>query len=163
MVTRHDERPELERVLSQQGAGRVPGPRNADGAAGEVVLAALRSQVEQLRVQDQRVRQEVAGSVTRMRVATRQLRSTLRGFSSILDPERTRVLADELKWLSAQLAEEHDTEVMVERFTQVVRELPEELIPAGGADPGPPGGRPQARPGSAGRGRRANRFGRAGQ
>jgi CHAD domain-containing protein len=128
MVTRHDERSEPERVLAQEGAGRVPGPRNADGAAGEVVLAALRSQVEQLRVQDQRVRHEVAGSVTRMRVATRQLRSTLRGFSSILDPERTRVLADELKWLSAQLAEEHDTEVMVERFTQVVRELPEELI-----------------------------------
>jgi CHAD domain-containing protein len=63
-----------------------------------------------------------------MRVATRRLRSTLRGFSSILDPERTRALADELKWLSAQLAEEHDTEVMAERFTQVVHDLPEHLI-----------------------------------
>jgi CHAD domain-containing protein len=94
-----------------------------------VVLAALRTQVEQLRVQDQRVRRKVAGSVTRMRVATRRLRSTLRGFSSILDPGRTRGPADELKWLSAQLAEEHDIEVMVERFTQVVRELPDDLVP----------------------------------
>jgi CHAD domain-containing protein len=93
------------------------------------VLAALRTQVEQLRVQDQRVRRKVAGSVTRMRVATRRLRSTLRGFSSILDPDRTRVPADELKWLSAQLAEEHDVEVMVERFTRVVRELPDDLVP----------------------------------
>jgi hypothetical protein len=56
MVIRHAERSERERVLAPQGAGRVPGPRTADGAAGDVVLAALRSQVEQLRVQDQRVR-----------------------------------------------------------------------------------------------------------
>jgi CHAD domain-containing protein len=137
MVVRHDERSQLERGLAPQGAGRVPGPRKADGAAGDVVLAALRSQVEQLRVQDQRVRHQVAGSVTRMRVATRRLRSTLRGFSSILDPERTRVPADELKWLSAQLATERDTEVMVERFTQVVRELPQDLILGPqAADPG---------------------------
>jgi CHAD domain-containing protein len=126
-VIRHDERA-LEHALAPQGAGHGPGPRNADGTAGEVVLAALRTQIEQLRVQDQRVRHKVAGSVTRMRVATRRLRSTLRGFSSILDTERTRLPADELKWLSAQLAEEHDTQVMVERFTQVVHELPEHLI-----------------------------------
>jgi len=128
MVARHDEHSEPEHALAPHGAGRVPGPTNADGTAGEVVLAALRSQVEQLRVQDQRVRHKAAGSVTRMRVATRRLRSTLRGYSSILDPERTRLPADELKWLSAQLAEEHDTQVMAERFTQVVHELPEHLI-----------------------------------
>jgi CHAD domain-containing protein len=77
-----------------------------------------------------------------MRVATRRLRSTLRGFSSILDPEHTRMPADELKWLSAQLAEEHDTEVMVERFTEVVRELPQDLIlgpPAADPERGPLG------------------------
>jgi CHAD domain-containing protein len=142
MVVRHDGRSALERVLAPAGAGCGPGRRNADGAAGDVVLAALRSQVEQLRVQDQRVRQKVAGSVTRMRVATRRLRSTLRGFSSILDPEHTRMPADELKWLSAQLAEEHDTEVMVERFTEVVRELPQDLIlgpPAADPERGPLG------------------------
>ncbi|HEY0688779.1 MAG TPA: ABC transporter transmembrane domain-containing protein [Kribbella sp.] len=137
MVNGHDERSEPERSSAPQGAGRVPGPRNAEGAAGEVVLAALRSQVEQLRVQDQRVRHKVAGSVTRMRVATRRLRSTLRGFSPILDPEHTRVPANELKWLSAQLATERDTQVMVERFTHVVRELPDDLILGTvAADPG---------------------------
>jgi CHAD domain-containing protein len=136
MVNPHDERSEPARSPAPQGAGRVPGP-TADRAAGEVVLAALRSQVEQLRVQDQRVRHKVAGSVTRMRVATRRLRSTLRGFSPILDPEHTRVPANELKWLSAQLATERDTEVMVERFTHIVRELPEDLILGTvAADPG---------------------------
>jgi CHAD domain-containing protein len=96
--------------------------------AGDVVVAALRAQIRQLRAQDPRVRQELPGAVTRMRVATRQLRSILHGFSRILDPSQTRPVADELKWLGAQLAEEHDTEVMIERFTQVIRALPAHLI-----------------------------------
>jgi CHAD domain-containing protein len=93
-----------------------------------VVLAALRTQVVRLREQAPLVRREVPGAVTRMRVATRQLRSTLRGFTRILDAERTRAVADELKWLGAQLAEERDTEMMIERFAQDVRVLPENLI-----------------------------------
>jgi len=96
--------------------------------AGDVVLAALHSQIRQLRAQDPRVRQELPEAVTRMRVATRQLRSVLHGFSRILDPEHTQPVADELKWLGAQLAEQHDTEVMIERFTQAIRALPENLI-----------------------------------
>ena len=96
--------------------------------AGDVVLAALSSQIDQLRVQEPRVRQELPGAVTVMRVATRQLRSTLHGFSRVLDPEATREVTEELRWLGAQLAAEHDTEVMIERFTQVVRALPENLI-----------------------------------
>jgi CHAD domain-containing protein len=96
--------------------------------AGDIVLAALRSQGEELRAQDPRVRQEVPGSVTLMRVAARRLRSTLRGFGRILNSEHTLVVADELKWLGAQLAEGHDTEVMIERFTHVVRDLPQHMI-----------------------------------
>jgi CHAD domain-containing protein len=104
--------------------------RHTEGQAraGDVVVAALRAQIRQLRAQDPRVRQELSGAVTRMRVATRQLRSVLHGFSRILDPEQTQPVADELKWLGAQLAEEHDTEVMIERFTQVIRALPAHLI-----------------------------------
>jgi CHAD domain-containing protein len=63
-----------------------------------------------------------------MRVTTRQLRSTLRGYARILDPQHTTHIAEELKWLGAQLAEEHDTEVMIERFTQVIHALPDNLI-----------------------------------
>jgi CHAD domain-containing protein len=96
--------------------------------AGQVVMAAVRAQVAELRAQDPHVRQEVPGSVTLMRVATRQLRSTLTGFTRILDAERTRPIAEELKWLGAQLADEHDTEVMIERFTEAVHSLPEEMV-----------------------------------
>ena len=96
--------------------------------AADVLVAALRSQIGELRAQDPHVRHEVPGAVTLMRVATRRLRSTLGGFSRILDPEYTQAVAGELRWLGAQLAEEHDTEVMIERLTQVLRALPEHLI-----------------------------------
>lgn len=96
--------------------------------AGQVVMAAVRAQVDELRAQDPHVRREVPGSVTLMRVATRQLRSTLTGFTRVLDQERTRIVAQELKWLGAQLADEHDTEVMIERFTEAVQALPENLV-----------------------------------
>jgi CHAD domain-containing protein len=96
--------------------------------AGQVVMAAVRAQVDELRAQDPHVRREVPGSVTLMRVATRQLRSTLTGFTRILDPAQTRRIAEELKWLGAQLADEHDTEVMIERFTEAVHALPEEMV-----------------------------------
>jgi CHAD domain-containing protein len=120
---------ELVRLLAPSH-DRAPRVRHIEGPAraGDVVLAALRSQIRQLRAQDPRVRQELPEAVTRMRVATRQLRSVLHGFSRILDPAQTQPIADELKWLGAQLAEEHDTEVMIERFTQVIRALPENLI-----------------------------------
>jgi CHAD domain-containing protein len=108
----------------------VPGPRDtrSPARAGDVLLAALRSQVAELRAEDPHVREEIPGAVTLMRVATRRLRSTLSGFAWFLDPEHTRTVAEELKWLGAQLAEQHDVEVMIERLTHVLRALPEPLI-----------------------------------
>jgi CHAD domain-containing protein len=122
-------RSELAHLLApRHDSARRPGYGAGPARAGDVVVAALRAQIRQLRAQDPRVRQELPEAVTRMRVATRQLRSVLHGFSRILDAEQTQPVADELKWLGAQLAEEHDTEVMIERFTQVIRGLPEHLI-----------------------------------
>jgi CHAD domain-containing protein len=120
----------LGRILAQQDAGSG-GRAEGTGApvrAGDVVLAALRSQVDQLRVQEPRVRREIPGAVTLMRVVTRKLRSILHGFSRILDSEHTEVVAEELKWLGAQLAAEQDTETMTERFTHVIGTLPENMI-----------------------------------
>lgn len=97
--------------------------------AGDVVLAALRSQLDQLRAQEPDVRAETAGAVTRMRVTTRQLRSTLRGFSRILDREATRPVIEELKWLGAQLGEENDTEAVTEQFHDLLAQLPANLLP----------------------------------
>jgi len=92
------------------------------------VLAALRAQVAHLREQDPRVRQQLPGAVAQMRVTTRQLRSTLHGFARVLDPERTRPMAENLKWLGAQLADARDTETLVEQLRHDVRALPKDLI-----------------------------------
>jgi CHAD domain-containing protein len=93
-----------------------------------VVLDALRAQVEHLRAQEPGVRQAIPTAVTEMRVTTRQLRSTLRGFSRVLDPEATRPVAEELKWLGAQLGEENDTEAMIKEFDRLIAALPQDLI-----------------------------------
>jgi CHAD domain-containing protein len=120
---------ELARALAMDASRRGRDHATADPArAGDVVMAAVRAQVIQLRTQEPRVRAELPDSVTQMRVATRQLRSILNGYTRILDSHRTAAVAEELKWLGAQLAEEHDTEVMIERFNQVIQALPENLI-----------------------------------
>src|SRR5512132_3822442 len=63
-------------------------------------------------------------AVHQARVATRRLRSTLRTFSSLLDPEWTDRLRDELKWLADLLGEVRDTDVLLERFSEHLAALP---------------------------------------
>jgi CHAD domain-containing protein len=120
----------LGRVLAERLAvvsgGRPPAVKR--GSAGAEVLAALRDQAAVLRAQDPAVRREVPDSVHQMRVAARRMRSTLRAFGRVLDRERTRELADELKWLGGELADSRDGEVLEERLTAVVGELPDELV-----------------------------------
>jgi CHAD domain-containing protein len=63
-------------------------------------------------------------AVHQARVATRRLRSTLRTFSSLLDPEWTNRLRDELKWLADLLGQVRDTDVLLERFNEHLAALP---------------------------------------
>jgi CHAD domain-containing protein len=63
-------------------------------------------------------------AVHQARVATRRLRSTLRTFSSLLDPDWTDRLRDELKWLADLLGQVRDTDVLLERFNEHLATLP---------------------------------------
>jgi len=63
-----------------------------------------------------------------MRVATRQLRSVLHGFSRILGREQTQADRRRAEMARRAAGRGTDTEVMIERFTQVIRGLPEHLI-----------------------------------
>jgi CHAD domain-containing protein len=65
-------------------------------------------------------------AVHQARVATRRLRSTLRTFSSLLEPEWTGRLRDELKWLADLLGEVRDTDVLLGRFRDHLAALPAE-------------------------------------
>ena len=63
-------------------------------------------------------------AVHQARVATRRLRSTLRTFSSLLEPDWTDRLRDELKWLADLLGAVRDTDVLLGRFQEHLAALP---------------------------------------
>jgi len=63
-------------------------------------------------------------AVHQARVATRRIRSTLRTFSKLLDQEWTDRLRDDLKWLANLLGQVRDTDVLLERFSRHLDELP---------------------------------------
>ena len=103
-------------------------PAGPEPSAGEVVQEALRAQVRDLGEQEPGAHAASPEAVAKMRVTTRQLRCTLLGFSRTLDRSAIRPVAEELKWLGAQLADERDTHELVERLSDDVRLLPEDMV-----------------------------------
>ncbi|WP_028044932.1 CYTH and CHAD domain-containing protein [Cellulomonas sp. URHE0023] len=87
----------------------------------DVVLAYVGEQLEQLRTQDLLVRMGVPGSVHKMRVATRRVRSALATFRRSFDSEAVGPLRDELRWLASILGRVRDAEVMRERVLGVLQ------------------------------------------
>jgi CHAD domain-containing protein len=95
--------------------------------AGQVVLAYLRAQVEQLLSCDTMVRRDLPDSVHQMRVASRRLRSALRSFRPLLREEQTEPLNGELRWLGEVLGEARDGEVLADHLTESLAAIPVEL------------------------------------
>jgi CHAD domain-containing protein len=62
--------------------------------------------------------------VHQARVASRKLRSHLRTFGPLLDPEWTEPLRSELGWLAMGLGAVRDREVLLERLTERAKTLP---------------------------------------
>jgi CHAD domain-containing protein len=115
-ATAHEPGP--ERVLGQDGpaAGdRRPEKLERKTAAGAVVTAHVREQVEQIRTHDLPARLDVPDAVHKMRVATRRLRSALTTFKPLFDADVVRPLRGELKWLAGQLGAARDAEVLRDR------------------------------------------------
>ena len=115
---------ETDGAVGEIGAG----PVTDSSSAGAVVMAYLRTQVEVLRAQDVRVRRGAPNAIHQLRVAARRARSILQAFGAILDRDATGDLIAELRWLGRVLAPARDSEVLLERFTTGVRELPSELV-----------------------------------
>jgi CHAD domain-containing protein len=63
-------------------------------------------------------------AVHQARVATRKLRSNLRTFGPLLDPEWTEPLRSELGWLAMGLGAVRDREVLLERLRDRTKSLP---------------------------------------
>jgi CHAD domain-containing protein len=120
----------LARVLSSRLPAAEPPAAGENGAptAGDVVLGALRAQVEALQASDVGLRTDRPDSVHQLRVAARRLRSILAAYRSVLDRDRTEPLRDELSWFGGELSQARDDEVALAHLRDLVREQPPELV-----------------------------------
>ncbi|MEU0072328.1 CYTH and CHAD domain-containing protein [Streptomyces sp. NPDC006332] len=96
--------------------------------AGDHVLVYLRAQRDAIVALDPAVRQDLADSVHSMRVATRRMRGTLKSYGGILDRAVTDPIGEELKWLAGELGVDRDREVLTERLTAALDQVPDTLV-----------------------------------
>ena len=96
--------------------------------AGDHVLAYVREQRDAIIELDPAVRRDVYDSVHRMRVATRRMRSAFRSYGKVLDRTVTDPIGVELKWLAGELGVDRDREVLTERLSAALDELPRTLL-----------------------------------
>ncbi|UOB12964.1 CYTH and CHAD domain-containing protein [Streptomyces sp. HP-A2021] len=115
-----------ETAPHQQQPAAVPAREPA--TAGEHVLAYVRAQRDAIVELDPAVRRDAEDSVHSMRVATRRLRSTLKSYGELLDRTVTDPVGDELKWLAGELGLDRDREVLTERLTAALDEVPATLV-----------------------------------
>jgi CHAD domain-containing protein len=119
---------------ARTGAGKKPAKKSAQASqeppatAGEHVLAYLRAQRDAIVELDPAVRQDVEDSVHSMRVATRRMRGTLKSYAKVLDRAVTDPIGEELRWLAGELGVDRDREVLTERLTAALAEVPDPLV-----------------------------------
>src|SRR5437588_1403766 len=102
-----------------------PQPLAPDAAAKDLIKNAIAESVAALLHHDPLVRTgRDPEAVHQARVATRKLRSNLRTFGPLLDPEWTEPLRSELGWLAMGLGAVRDREVLLERLRERAQSLP---------------------------------------
>ncbi|HEV2089022.1 MAG TPA: CYTH and CHAD domain-containing protein [Cryptosporangiaceae bacterium] len=94
----------------------VPSPPLPAAPAADTVSYALRATVRRLLEYDVRVRRDEPDAVHQMRVCCRRLRSDLRTFAPLVDPEWAAPLVEELRWLADALGGPRDAEVLRARL-----------------------------------------------
>lgn len=85
-----------------------------------VLLAYVQEQIQVLKAQDPRVRQDEPNSVHLMRIAGHRLRSALGIYQTLIDVDLVNSLREELKWLGRALGAQRDAEVVHQRLTKMI-------------------------------------------
>ncbi|MER6009787.1 CYTH and CHAD domain-containing protein [Streptomyces bluensis] len=107
------------------GGKKAPEPERV---AADYVLAYVAAQRDAIVGLDPAVRRGLPDSVHSMRVATRRLRGSLRSYAKVLDRTFTDPIGHELKWLAGELGIDRDQEVLTERLTAALDDLPRTLV-----------------------------------
>jgi CHAD domain-containing protein len=103
-----------------------------ESSGADVVRAAIATAVTRLLQHDIGARLgEDAEDVHQARVATRRLRSDLRTFRDLVQPEWGTFIREELHWLAGHLGAVRDTDVLLERLNAQLERLPEQDRRAG--------------------------------
>ncbi len=98
-----------------------------DASVEEVIRAAVASSAIRLIRHDAGVRVgDDAEDLHQARVATRRLRSDLRTFRDLIDPEWDAAMREELGWLGGELGTVRDLDVQIDRMRGRTEMLPEE-------------------------------------
>ncbi|HEX9506732.1 MAG TPA: CYTH and CHAD domain-containing protein [Acidimicrobiia bacterium] len=98
----------------------------------EVLRSAVASSTARLVAHDPGVRIGTdPEDVHQARVATRRLRSDLRSFRDVVDPEWSAASSDELKWIGGLLGAVRDTDVLLERLEGRLEQLSKPELDAG--------------------------------
>jgi CHAD domain-containing protein len=125
-----DPTPKVVRALGPRALEPRPGAvatAGPDSTMGEVVRAAVGNALARIVAHDPGVRLgDDPEDVHQARVGTRRLRSDLRTFRPLLDPDWVAGLREELGWYAALLGDVRDTEVLMERLEHQAATLPKE-------------------------------------
>ena len=128
-----DQASKLVRALGGRATAAAevdPVPLAPSSTAGELVRHTIAVSVASLMRHDPGVRLgDDPEDVHRARVATRRLRSQLRTFRGLLDPEWATGLRNDLRWLGTGLGAVRDKQVMAQRFRGRTIALAEEDAP----------------------------------
>jgi CHAD domain-containing protein len=124
--------PKVVRALGPQATADpdppLPGAVSLNDPAHCAVRGVLRRNVRQLIGHDVALRRNRPDAVHQVRVSARRLRSALKTFAPLLDPEWAESLRVELKWLADAMAGARDNEVLLDRLIGQLDELPPELV-----------------------------------
>ena len=124
---RPDPTPKLVRALGWKATRPpepAPGELRDDATVSAVVRETLVAAVTRILRHDPGVRLgDDPEDVHQARVGTRRLRSDLRTFRSVIDPEWLSATSGELKWLGAVLGDVRDADVLFERLQRQASEL----------------------------------------
>jgi CHAD domain-containing protein len=125
-----DNTPKVVRALGPRALEPLPGgvtTVGSDSTMGEVVQASVTNALARMVAHDPGVRLgDDPEDVHQARVGTRRLRSDLRTFRPLLDPEWVAGLREEAGWYAALLGDVRDTEVLMERLEVQAHRLPKE-------------------------------------
>lgn len=101
-----------------------PPDQQSKAPAHDIALSYLSARLSEIKLLESDVRADVPDSIHQMRTAVRKSRSTLAAYRKALSSLPTRQLSKDLKWLGRVLGEARDVEVLHDRLSRRLAELP---------------------------------------